>query len=337
VPHVVRFKAPRTGSTIVNDLVFGPVETPHSQLQDFVIMRRNGLPLYNLACVVDDHQMGITVVGRGRDHLGNTPQQQLLYLALGYDLPKFAHLPMMLSVKGDKLSKRNADVNVSDYRERGYTPMGVLNYLVRFGWSHGDQEIFSRQELTEHFSWDRVNKSDGKFDPKKFADVAFEQLKRTDLTSDADYLKGVLPFLHAKGIVDPDPATLKGALPLIRERARSLEDAAHHLDFYFRDPPSMEEKGKKKFLTAAAAPILKALSDHLSEVAQSQWLAAPLEEAFKEWVEKSQLQMKEAAQPARVALTGRSASPGLFEVMQLLGKKRCIERLVHASEIAARG
>jgi glutamyl-tRNA synthetase len=322
------------GSTIVNDLVFGPVETPNGQLQDFVILRQNGLPLYNLACVVDDHEMAITMVGRGRDHLGNTPQQVLLYQALGYDLPKFAHLPMMLSAKGDKLSKRNADVSVADYRERGFTPMGVLNYLVRFGWSHGDQEIFSRDELIQHFSWDRVNKSDGKFDEKKFADVAFEQLKRPDLTDDENYLRGVLPFLGKNGILDPAPETLKGALPLIRERARSLDDAAHHLDFYFREPPSFDEKARKKFLTSGTAPILDRLSEYLQKVDESAWLPASLEEIFKTWVEAQGLKMKEVAQPTRVALTGRSASPGLFEVMQLLGKTRSVSRLRRASEIA---
>ncbi|MBM4362645.1 MAG: glutamate--tRNA ligase, partial [Deltaproteobacteria bacterium] len=143
-PHVIRFRTPRDGATDFRDRVFGPVSTPHSEIGDFVLMRSDGFPLYNFAAVVDDHAMGITLVGRGRDHLGNTPQQILIYRALGWEPPEFAHLPLMLSASGEKLSKRNASVAVQDYRERGYTPMGVLNYLCRFGWSHGDQELFSR-------------------------------------------------------------------------------------------------------------------------------------------------------------------------------------------------
>src|SRR6187200_875607 len=174
LPFVVRFKSPEAGATEFSDLVFGHVSTPNSQQQDFVILRQSGLPLYNLGAVVDDHEMEITLVARGRDHIGNTPQQVLLYQALDWKLPEFAHLPMMLSQKGEKLSKRHAAVSVAEYRDKGYTPEGVLNYLVRFGWSYGDQEIFSRQQLTELFSWDRVYKSDGKFDEKKFAHVAFQ-------------------------------------------------------------------------------------------------------------------------------------------------------------------
>src|ERR1043165_9028041 len=164
--------------------------------------------------------MDITLVARGRDHVGNTPQQVLLYRALGWEPPEFAHLPLMLSPSGEKLSKRNASVGVQDYRDRGFTPAGILNYLVRFGWSYGDQEIFSRDELVRLFDWERVGRSDGKFDEKKFADVAFEHLKRADLTSAGEYAARVKPFLAARG-VEPGPDKLKSAIPTIRERAHS--------------------------------------------------------------------------------------------------------------------
>lgn len=332
-PYVVRFKSPAEGSTDFSDLVFGQVSTPNSQQQDFVILRQNGLPLYNLGCVVDDHEMDITLVARGRDHIGNTPQQVLMYRALGWELPEFAHLPMMLSKKGEKLSKRHAAVSVAEYRDKGYTPMGVLNYLVRFGWSYGDQEIFSRQQLIDLFSWDRVGKSDGKFDEQKFADVAFEHLKQPELTADEAYIDGTLPFLEARGLPSVDTGKVRQALPLIRERARSLQDAAHHLDFYFREPPEMDPKAEKKFLVPEAAPKLAEFAEWLKRAATID--PGALESSFKAWVEGRGWSMKEIAQPARVALTGRSVSPGLFDVIQILGKDVALARLSRASERAS--
>lgn len=331
LPFVVRFKSPRAGVTSFDDLVFGTIATPNSQQQDFVILRQNGLPLYNLGAVVDDHDMQITLVARGRDHIGNTPQQVLLYEALGWEVPELAHLPMMLSPKGEKLSKRHAAVSVSEYADKGYTPEAVLNYLVRFGWSYGDREIFSRQELVELFSWDHVGKSDGKFDEKKFADVAFEHLKSPVLTPDERYLRLVVPFLAQAGIPAPDPERLAAALPLIRERARDLRDAAQHLDFYFREPPAFDDKAKAKFLTKEAAPILLAVAE-LYAGAQD-WSAATLEAIVQDYLAASGLDMKAVAQPLRVALTGRSQSPGLYDVLAVLGRERSLSRLRAAAAL----
>lgn len=332
LPHVVRFKVPREGSVDFVDKVFGPISTPNSAQQDFVIVRTDGYPLYNLAAVVDDHMMGITLVARGREHIGNTPQQILLYRALGWTPPQFAHLPLMLNAKGEKLSKRDGAVSVQDYRDRGFTPMGVLNYLVRFGWSFGDQEIFSRQELIERFSWDRVNKSDGKFDEKKFADVAFEHLKRPDLTSLDEYVAWVKPFLERRGLHDVPEAKLRAAIGGIRERARTLVDAAHDLDFYFRDPPEMDEKAQKKFLTPESAGRLEQLAAVVGAV--DPWEAPALEHAVKTWAEQQGLALKDFAQAARVALTGRSASPPLFDVMAVLGKEDSLRRLARGAALA---
>jgi glutamyl-tRNA synthetase len=335
LPFVVRFRSPTTGSTDFTDRVFGHISTPNSAQQDFVLMRTDGYPLYNLAATIDDHLMNITFVVRGRDHIGNTPQQILLYRAFGWEPPEFGHLPMMLSAKGEKLSKRNGSVSVREYRERGFSPMGVLNYLVRFGWSSGDREIFSREELIQLFSWDHVNKGDGKFDEKKFADVAFEQLKQPALTSLDEYVAWVKPFLALRGIENPDEELLRRAIPGIRERARNLVDAAFDLDFYFREPPEFDDKAKQKFLPPAAAPHLLALCSMFDAV--TTWQPEPLEAALKHWVESSGLTMKDVAQPARVALTGRSASPPLFEVMAVLGKSRSLARLARAAEIAQAG
>ncbi|MEZ4221161.1 MAG: glutamate--tRNA ligase [Polyangiaceae bacterium] len=330
-PFVVRFKTDTTGSTHFEDKVFGSVSTPNSAQQDFVMVRSDGFPLYNLGAVVDDHAMGITLVARGRDHIGNTPQQVMLYQAFGWPVPEFAHLPMMLSPKGEKLSKRHAAVSVAEYRDRGFTAMGVLNYLVRFGWSFGDQEIFSRRELIERFSWDRVNKSDGKFDEKKFADVAFEHLKREDLTSSADYEAAVTPFLRERG-VEVDATLLSRALPTIRERAHSLVEAAHALDYYFRAEPEFEAPARGKFLVPAAAPHLDALAELVATT--EPFDVGALEEAFRKLVEAREVKMKDIAQPARVALTGRTASPPLFDVMVVLGKERSVARLRQGASLA---
>jgi glutamyl-tRNA synthetase len=332
LPHVVRFKSPKQGSTDFVDKVFGEIRTPNEVQQDFVIVRTDGYPLYNLAAVVDDHAMDITLVARGRDHIGNTPQQVLLYQAFGWKPPEFAHLPMMLSPKGEKLSKRHASVAVQDYRERGYTPMGVLNYLVRFGWSSGDQEIFSRDELVRLFDWARVNKSDGKFDEKKFADVAFEHLKRPELTSLDDYAAWVRPFLSARQLSDVPEATLTAAIPTIRERARTLAEAAVALDYYFRDPPELDPQAQAKVLVPAAAPHLASLAEICRGAPE--FSVHALEEAVRVWTEREQIKMKDVAQPARVALTGRTASPGLFEVMVVLGRERSVARLEAAARLA---
>ncbi len=332
LPHVVRFKTPRDGSTDFVDKVFGAISTPNHAQQDFVLVRTDGYPLYNLAAVVDDHAMEISLVARGRDHIGNTPQQVLLYNAFGWKAPEFAHLPMMLNAKGEKLSKRHASVSVQDYRERGFSPMGVLNYLVRFGWSFGDQEIFARSELIRVFDWERVNKSDGKFDEKKFADVAFEHLKRDDLTSLDEYVDWVRPFLTARGIENPSNELLHAAVPGIRERARTLVDAASDLEFYFRATPEMDDKARQKFLTAESAPRLKSLSSALAEV--TSWTASTLEEAGKRFAEREGLELKHFAQAARVALTGRSASPPLFDVMAVLGREQTLARLARGIELA---
>ncbi len=332
LPHVVRFKSPREGSTDFVDKVFGAIKTPNAAQQDFVLVRTDGYPLYNLAAAIDDHEMDITLVARGRDHIGNTPQQILIYRAFGWEPPEFAHLPMMLAPSGEKLSKRHASVSVQDYRERGYSPAGVLNYLVRFGWSHGDQEIFSIPELIQAFNWDSVNKSDGKFDEKKYAAIVFEHLKRPALTSLESYAESVKPFLAARGLENVDDAKLAQAIPGIRERAQNYVDAAHDLDYYFREPPELDPKARDKFLTEAAAAHVVALADALEPV--ETWEPLPLEEKFKAFLEQRGVGMKEVAQPTRVALTGRSNSPPLFDVMTVLGRERVLTRLRRASELA---
>jgi glutamyl-tRNA synthetase len=324
-PWVLRFKAPSSGAVTYNDLVFGEVVTPNATQQDAVLMRSDGVPLYNLGAVVDDITMGMTLVARGRDHMINTPPQILLYEALGYKPPAFAHLPMMLGADGTKLSKRHGAVAVGEYRDQGIPPAGLLNYLVRFGWSFGDEEVFSLAQLVEKFSWDRCGTADGKYDAKKFTAIVFEHMKQPSLMSDEAYADGVIPFLEKRGLTAVDRATLVAALPLVRPRAETWVQAADALDYFFRDPPALDEKAAKKFLVPDKASHLRGLREVLADAPA--WERAALEARVTAWLADQKLELKDVAQPARVAVTGRSASPGLFEVLEILGKSRTLARL----------
>ena len=196
--------------------------TPNAAQQDFVLIRSDGVPLYNFGVVVDDISMGMTLVARGRDHMVNTPPQILLYEAFGAKTPEFAHLPMMLAQNGEKLSKRHGAVSVAEYRDQGYSPRAVLNYLARFGWSHGDQEVFSLDELVAAFDWEHCNRSDGKFDAKKFLAIDHEHLKTARLMGDDEYVERLMPFLQKRGLPGLDRERVKQNVPLIRERATTF-------------------------------------------------------------------------------------------------------------------
>jgi glutamyl-tRNA synthetase len=331
-PCVVRFIAPQEGNTTYVDKVFGEVVTPNSAQQDFVLIRKDGIPLYNFGAVVDDISMGITMVARGRDHMVNTPPQIMLYEAFGKAPPDFAHLPMMLNQAGAKLSKRDGAVGVFEYRDAGYTAEALLNYLVRFGWSFGDQEVFSLAELQAAFSWENCGRGDGKFDPKKLLAIQFEHLKDPRLVADAAYEAGVRPFLAARGLPALDSKHLGHAIESIRERGTNFADAADRLDFYFRDEVVWDEKAKKKLLTAEAAPALRGLAEALSH---SDFSEADLEAKMHGYLEAKGLTISAVAQAARVALTGRSASPGLFQVMHILGKEKSLARLQRGADSCA--
>ncbi len=327
--HVIRFRAPHVGSTSWMDEVKGKIEIQHSTLQDFVLLRPDGMPLYNFGCVVDDLTMGVTLVARGDDHVINTAPQILLYQALGAAVPRFAHMPMVLAPNGEKLSKRHAAVGVLEYRDMGYLPDAVLNYLARLGWSHGDQEIFTRQELIEKFSWDRVGSTAGRYDAKKFLHVQEEHLR---MLPDAEIARRTVPFLENVGIeVSADDPVLLAAIPYVKPRAATFVDVAEAVDYFFRDV-TFDEKGKRKFLIPDNAEGLVRLADLVEAV--EPFDEALLETTVKAWLDENDLPMKKVAQPARVAMTGRTRSPGLFEVMQVLGKEKTLTRLRAAAEIA---
>ena len=332
LPFVVRFKTDRSGSVTYVDKVFGEIVTPNIEQQDFVLVRSDGIPLYNFGAVVDDMTMEISLVARGRDHMINTPPQIMIYEAFGAKVPEFAHLPMMLAPSGEKLSKRHGAVSVFEYKDTGYSPDAVLNYLARFGWSFGDQEVFSKQELIQAFSWESCGRGDGKFDAKKFLAINHEHLKTEKLTAADDYAQRTVPFLDARGLAGVTSERVKRALYTIRDRATTFVQAAEMLDPFFREPPVVDEKAADKFLVKDAAPRLTGFRNALAGAAE--WTEAALEASVNVWLAASGLEMKAIGQPVRVALTGRTASPGLYQVLFVLGREISLARLERAAATA---
>ena len=331
VPHVVRLRVADTGATGWDDLVKGRIEVAHETLQDEVILRGNGMPLYNFGAVVDDVDMEVNLVVRGDDHVINTPRQILMYQALGAPLPRFAHLPMILGEDKKKLSKRTGTVSVLAYRDQGTLPHALLNFLARVGWSHGDQEIFTLQELIELFDFDAVSKSGGVWNAKKLEWLNAHWIKAMPL---AELAPLVAPLLAAHGVTSPDVRTLEAALGLQRERAKNLVELAAASAFYFLDPVPMDPAAVGKFLGAEALERVEALAARLEAVGS--WDAASLEAATTALLAEHGLELKAVAQAVRVALAGRAQSPGLYEVMVVLGRERTLARLRGARHAAAR-
>ncbi len=332
ISPAVRFMAPQTGQTTVDDLVKGQVTFDNAQLDDLIILRSNGLPTYNFGAVVDDAVMRITHVIRGDDHLNNTPRQILLYRALGYDPPQFGHLPMILGPDKVKLSKRHGATSVLEYQEAGFLPEALVNYLVRLGWSYGDQEVFAVPEMIEKFTLDRINKAPAAFDPEKLLWLNSHYLKHADVKRVADLL---VPFLRRQGLLaahgQPDQTWLERLVKAFRERSRTLLEMAQHAAPYCQDSIAVNPEAATKFLTGALKPAFTKLITALDQVPSFEH--DELERAFKSVIAETGLSMGKLAQPVRVALTGRTASPGIFEVMMLLGRQRTVARLKKAIDL----
>lgn len=325
-PYTVRFRSQREGSTVVKDLIKGEVIFDNRELDDLIISRSDGTPTYNFCVVVDDIEMAITHIIRGDDHLSNTPRQIQLYEAFGHELPQFAHVPLILGTDKARLSKRHGATSVTAYRDMGYFPEAVVNYLVRLAWSYGDQEIFSRAELIEKFSLENVGKSAGVFNPEKFLWVNFQYLKSKSLSQLAEE---IVPFIRAKGYPIPeDKVWLEKMIGTLQERAKTLTELVDSAHYYLSDEIAFEAKTAKKFLTADVAGPLQSLTDKLSEL--TDFNESAIEHAFTRTLEEHGLKMGALAQPVRVALTGGTVSPGIHEVIAVLGKERTIRRLRNA-------
>jgi glutamyl-tRNA synthetase len=329
----LRFKAPQEGQIVVDDLIKGKITFDNSAADDLIILRSNGYPTYNFSVVVDDALMNITHVIRGDDHLTNTPRQIPIFQALGFPVPQFGHLPMILGSDKARLSKRHGATSIMAYKDMGYLPEAMVNYLVRLGWSHGDQELFTRQELIEKFSWKNVQSSPAVFNPEKLLWINAEYIKTS---SPSQVAQALVPLLEQAGLHEQvkavSPEWLAQLVVLVKERAKTVIEMVEWVRPYFGESVALEEEAAKKFLTPAIAPVLGKLIarfEALPAFAKQVW-----EESFKKFVEEEGIKMGQIAQPVRVALTGRTASPGLFEVMEVLGRGRTLLRLRQGLERA---
>ena len=322
----LRFKAPQEGETVVDDLIKGKIVFDNAVQDDLIILRSNGYPTYNFSVVVDDAMMKISHVVRGDDHLTNTPRQVPIFQALGFPVPQFGHLPMILGSDKARLSKRHGATSIMAYKDMGYLPDAMVNYLVRLGWSHGDQELFTRQELIEKFSWKNVQTSAAVFNPEKLLWLNAEYIKTSPPSQVAQAL---VPLLEGGGLKGEVAAVstdwLAQLVVLVKERAKTLVDMVDWVRPYFGQTVTFDDEAAKKFLTPAIAPVLSKLLarfEAFQTFSKGEW-----EESFQQLVEEEGMKMGQLAQPVRVALTGRTASPGLFEVMNVLGRERTLLRL----------
>ena len=325
----VRFLSHDDGETIVRDLIRGPVTFENKQLDDLIIQRSDGLPTYNFAVVVDDVTMNITHVIRGDDHLNNTPRQIQLYQALGHEPPAFAHLPMILGSDKTKLSKRHGATAVTEYADLGYLPEALVNYLARLGWSSGDQEIFSRDELVQKFSLDNVGKAPAVFNPEKLIWLNHHYIQQADPARLAGL---VLDLLKKDGAVqdgkEPDAAWMQKLVKILTERSHTLLEMKTSSLPFIQDEILMEEKAKAKHLTSDVAPLLTELVAALKTL--EPFVHDAIEKAFNDLVTTKGVKLGKLAQPVRVALTGGTVSPGIYDVIEVMGKEKVLRRIAAA-------
>lgn len=329
-PHVIRFRGPGVGQTIVHDLILGEVVFENAELDDLVLLRSDGGPTYNFVVVVDDALMGITHVIRGNDHVNNTPRQIQLYEAMGFPVPSFAHLPLILGEDKQRLSKRHGATSVESYREAGFLPEAVVNFLARLGWSHGDQEIFSKEELIRHFDLDGVGKASGVFNEEKLLWLNAHYIKECPTER---LMSLVRPFLEARGYDASDVQKLRSFVDVYRPRSHTLAEFAEQAGPYYGGPISIDPAASQKFLTPEIAPVLLELQDAFRGLPE--WSLEGIEGAFSKIVERSGLKIGKVAQPLRVAVTGSTASPGIFETVYLVGRERALDRIQQAASLAS--
>jgi glutamyl-tRNA synthetase len=326
----IRLKAPLTGETVIEDQVQGRVVWQNENLDDLVLLRADGNPTYMLAVVVDDHDMGVTHIIRGDDHLINAARQKQIYDALDWALPSMSHIPLIHGPDGSKLSKRHGALGVDGYRAMGYLPAALRNYLVRLGWSHGDQEIFSTEEMIRAFDLSGIGRSAARFDFAKLENLNGHYIRHTDDQSLVAMFEDALDYvpngttLKAK-LNDATRAQLLQAMPSLKERAKTLIELVDNSYFIFADRPIQIEPKAAALLTPENRQLIGGLEQALEQVAP--WNAATAEAAMRAFAETNGLKLGAVAQPLRVALTGRTTSPGIFEVLAVLGREECLARL----------
>ncbi|MET1410628.1 glutamate--tRNA ligase [Roseibium sp. HPY-6] len=331
VDPVVRLRAPQEGETVIEDLVQGRVVIPNKDLDDLVLLRSDGTPTYMLAVVVDDHDMGVTHIIRGVDHLTNAARQTLIFKGLGWNVPQMAHIPLIHGPDGAKLSKRHGATGAEAYRALGYLPQAMRNYLARLGWSHGDEEIMSLQDMIDWFGLDAVGQSPARFDFKKLENLNGHYMRSTE---DAELLSHWKIYLqHAEDgskvlswlSQGNNGQTALKALPGLKERAKTLVELTESASYLWRERPLDTDEKAEKILTDDARKILGDLYGVLE--AAPQWEAEPLEVAVKAYAEQKDLKLGKVAQPLRAALTGRGTSPGIYDVLIALGREESLGRI----------
>ncbi|MEP3668778.1 MAG: glutamate--tRNA ligase [Roseibium sp.] len=331
VAPAIRLKAPEEGETVVDDLVQGRVTFPNKDLDDLVLMRSDGTPTYMLAVVVDDHDMGVTHIIRGDDHLTNAARQSLIFQAMGWTVPAMSHIPLIHGPDGAKLSKRHGATGAEAYRAMGYLPQAMRNYLARLGWSHGDEEIMSTEDMIKWFGMDAVGKSPSRFDFKKLENLNGHYMRSTDDAELLAHWKTCLAHTDGGNAVlkwmaeGENEATALAALPGLKERAKTLVELSESASYLWRQRPLDCDEKANKILDEGARAILADLSNVLSGV--SDWAAEPLEVAVKAYAEEKELKLGKVAQPLRAALTGRGTSPGIYDVLVALGREESIARV----------
>ncbi|WP_061936220.1 glutamate--tRNA ligase [Aureimonas sp. AU22] len=330
VKPVIRIKAPLDGETMVRDRVQGDVRFPNKDLDDFILLRSDGTPTYMHAVVVDDHDMGVTHIIRGDDHLTNAGRQTLIYTAMGWDVPIFAHIPLIHGADGAKLSKRHGALGVEAYREMGYLPVGLKNYLVRLGWSHGDDEIISPDDMIAWFDIDDINRGAARFDFAKLDAVNGHWIRASANEELVDTLMSVRDHLPNGAILRsvPDDVVrdrLSRAMPGLKERAKTLVELTESSAYLFAARPLDLEPKAEEILAGGGRAIVAGLLPDLEKVAD--WNAASVESVVRDYAEREGVKLGKAAQPLRAALTGKTTSPGVFDVLDVLGRDETLARL----------
>ena len=323
-PFVVRLKAPTEGETIVRDVVQGEVTYKNANLDDMVLLRSDGTPTYMLAVVVDDHDMGVTHVIRGDDHLNNTPRQTLIYQAMGWDLPVFAHIPLIHGPDGKKLSERHGAMGAHEYQALGYIAAGMRNYLARLGWSHGDDEFFTTEQAIEWFGLDGIGKSPSRFDFKKLDHINGQHVagaEKSDLLTD---ISAFLAITDQNPLSDAQLTGLNLALPYIQERAKTLPDLIEKAEFILASRPIVPDEKAAKHLDTVSHGVLKQLTPHLQNVT---WSRETLEAALNGVAEENDIKFGKMAGPLRAALAGRTQTPSVFDMMLVLGREETLARI----------
>ena len=328
-PYAIRLKAPRDGEITVADAVQGDVTWKADQMDDLILVRSDGTPTYMLAVVVDDHDMGVTHVIRGDDHLTNAARQTLIYRALGWEVPVFAHIPLIHGPDGAKLSKRHGALGVEAYRDMGYLPEGLRNYLARLGWSHGDDEFFSDAQMLDWFDLPGINKGAARFDFDKLAHLNGQHMREADPARLTAAAAALYAAQHDAALPDARRDMLQAAMPGLQSRAKTVKELLELSYYIFADGKLDFDAKAQKQLTDTTRPLLAALTSRLRNA--SSWHVEELEGIVREFAESEDLKLGKVAQPLRAALTGRAVSPGVFDVMATLGRDISLARLEDAA------